>query len=180
ASRSIETNFVTTATRVRPFTGVGFKAYFDERAFFRGEARFNPGRTQLDQMAWTAGVGIDFATRRQSAPSASMTRGGSAVRAQTPPRDAQPRAAEPVDVWRAYASKLQTGVLVDLTIAGGERLTGTFLGADETGINVRPAARVPEPLRHVTYERLEQLALHPPTGGGSRVGSTAAGIAAGA
>src|SRR4051794_19918080 len=47
------------STRIRPFAGTGFKAYFSERAFFKGEARFAASRSS-GQMWWTAGLGVDL------------------------------------------------------------------------------------------------------------------------
>src|SRR5262245_51306448 len=83
-----------TAVRARPFAGAGFKAYFNERAFFKGEARFTPARDEISQMTWTAGVGIDLGGRRPTslAPSAPA------------PRDTPVRAPEPIERWRNYAA----------------------------------------------------------------------------
>lgn len=50
----------------RVFAGAGFKAYFSERAFFRGEARF-AGGPQPSQMTWTAGHGLDLDGARRPA-----------------------------------------------------------------------------------------------------------------
>src|SRR4029434_1224390 len=81
-----------TAVRARPFAGVGFKAYFNERAFFKGEARFTPDRDEISQMTWTAGIGIDLGGRRPT----SLRPYSSATSASAPP-DAPVRAPEPIE-----------------------------------------------------------------------------------
>ena len=48
-----------TETTVRPFIGTGFKAYFNERGFFRTDIRF-AFRDGLDEVLVRAGFGIDF------------------------------------------------------------------------------------------------------------------------
>src|SRR5687767_14811607 len=48
-----------TETTVRPFVGTGFKAYFNERGFFRTDVRF-AFRNGLDEAMVRAGFGIDF------------------------------------------------------------------------------------------------------------------------
>ena len=48
-----------TETTVRPFIGTGFKAYFNERGFFRTDIRF-AFRSGLDEVLVRAGFGIDF------------------------------------------------------------------------------------------------------------------------
>jgi hypothetical protein len=166
ASSAVETERVETAIRTRAFAGVGFKAYFSERAFFKGEARF-AGRRRPDQMTWTAGVGVDLGGRELP---------GAAVET---PSHAVPRGREPVDVWRGYASQLTIGALVDVTPAGSGRFVAELRAVDGDGILVKPATRVAEPLRHVTFDQLETLALHDGPRPGARVGATLAGVGAG-
>jgi outer membrane protein with beta-barrel domain len=48
-----------TETTVRPFIGTGFKAYFNQRGFFRTDIRF-AFRSGLDEVLVRAGFGIDF------------------------------------------------------------------------------------------------------------------------
>jgi len=48
-----------TETTVRPFIATGFKAYFNERGFFRTDIRF-AFRNGLDEVLVRAGFGIDF------------------------------------------------------------------------------------------------------------------------
>jgi hypothetical protein len=52
----------TTVVHARAFVATGFKAYFSERAFFRGELKVDFGSRSggIDQMAWKAGFGVDF------------------------------------------------------------------------------------------------------------------------
>ena len=105
--------------RARAFAGAGFKAYFSERAFFRGEARFAGGPSPK-QMTWTAGVGVDFGE------------GKGRLRAGPPASHAVPRGREPVDVWAGYAAKLKTHTVVDVTPAGCERFTASVVAVDAT------------------------------------------------
>ena len=166
-SSPVETERVETAIRTRAFAGVGFKAYFSERTFFKGEARFAGGR-RPDQMTWTAGVGVDLGGRESS---------GAAAETQS---HVVPRGHEPVDVWRSYASQLNIGARVDVTPAGSDGFTAVLAAVDASGILVKPATRVPEPVRHISFERLETLALHDGPAPGARVGATLAGVGAGA
>jgi len=163
---------VANATRVRGFGGVGFKAYFNERAFFRGEARFSPGRNQLDQMAWTAGVGVDFPSRRRAAPA---TAGAQLHASDVPPS----RAPEPIELWRTYASTLKIGARVDVVAAGANRLVGDLVAVDDSAITIKPNGRLSETPRRIPFEQLEALALHTGPAPGSRVAATAAGTFAG-
>jgi len=48
-----------TTVRGRPFVATGFKTYFSDRAFFRGELKIDVGG-RIDQMVWKAGFGVDF------------------------------------------------------------------------------------------------------------------------
>ena len=164
-----EQHSVATRMRARPFGGVGFKAYFNERAFFRGEARFSPGREGLDQMAWTAGVGIDFGGRRTAGAAGSS----SASRA-TPVR-----APEPPGHWRDYATRLKVGDRVDVATLGGKRFIADLVAVDDSSISVKPVVRIPEPTRRVPFDQLEQLALHTGPAPGTRVGAAIAGAGTG-
>jgi hypothetical protein len=163
-----ETERVETSLRTRAFAGAGFKAYFSERAFFRGEARF-AGVGSPTRMTWTAGVGVDLGRARRSPAQAE---------AHAP--SAAPRAAEPPEVWRAYASRLPPGSVVDVTSAGGDHFIAALVAVDADGILLKPATRVAEPVRHVTFDRIETLALHDGPRPGARVGATLAGVGAGA
>ena len=152
--------------RTRAFAGAGFKAYFSERAFFRGEARFAGGPSPK-QMTWTAGVGVDFG------------QGKGRLRAGPPASHAIPRGREPADVWAGYAAKLKTHTVVDVTPAGCERFTALVVAVDVDGILLKPITRVPEPVRRVTFDQLEALTLHDGPRPGARVGATLAGVGAG-
>ena len=49
----------TAVVRARPFVTTGFKAYFSERGFFRGDFKLDLGR-RVDQIVWKTGFGVDF------------------------------------------------------------------------------------------------------------------------
>ena len=167
SSSRAETTSEVTSTHARGFAGAGFKAYFSERAFFRGEARFGSGQ-RTGQMLWTAGVGVDL-----DAPKSATTA------AQTQP-SAAPPSQEPAELWRQYASGLQVGATVDVKPAGSDGFTARLMAADADGILVKPLTRVPEPARHVAFDRLEMLALHDGPRPGTRVGATLLGVGTGA
>src|SRR5262245_54826293 len=109
-------------TRTRPFAGVGFKAYFNERTFFKGEARFTPARGTIDQMAWTAGVGIDLGGRRRAI--------GTPADAQSKAPASPVRAPEPIERWRDYATHLKIGDRVEVASAGGRRFIADLVAVD--------------------------------------------------
>ena len=161
-SRTVSTE---NALRTRVFAGTGFKAYFSERAFFKGEVRF-AGARRVDQMSWTAGVGVDLGRLH-------------AARVAEPSHPA-PRGQEPIDVWRRYASQIPIGALVEAMPAGGDRVIGHLVAVDADGILLKPMTRVPEPARHVAFERLETLALYDGPRPGERLAATLAGVGAGA
>jgi len=156
-----------TSVRTRAFTGGGFKAYVSERTFFRGEMKLDLG-DRIRQVTWKAGVGVDFAPRRKAV-------------AQGRPRQAEiaPRGRDSVDVWRAYATLLPIGSVVDVAAAGEDRVIGTLLVVDDSSVTVRPRTRVPEPSRRIPFERLEQLRLHLGPTPGERFGAVIAGVGTG-
>jgi hypothetical protein len=165
ASNIVQNRRTEIALRTRVFAGAGFKAYFSERAFFKGEARFAGGR-RADQMTWTAGVGVDLGPLH-------------AARVADPSH-AAPRGQEPIEVWRRYASQIPIGAVVEAMPAGGDGFIGALVAVDANGILLKPVTRVPEPARHVAFEGLEALALYDGPRPGARVGATLAGVGAGA
>ena len=171
ANAFIEQRSQSTAVRARPFAGAGFKAYFNERTFFKGEARFTPGRDEISQMTWTAGVGIDLGGRQQT--SRELDASASA------PRDTGVRAPEPIERWRDYAAHLKIGDRVEVAIAGGRRFVADLVAVDPSAISVKPVVRVAEPTRRVPFEQLELLALHTGPPPGTRVGAAIAGAGTG-
>jgi hypothetical protein len=164
-SSTSESKPTETSIRARAFAGAGFKAYFSERAFFKGEARFAGGR-RADQMTWTAGVGMDIGRANP----------GTAATASP----AVPRAREAPEMWRTYAAQLPIGAPVDVALAGGERFIAALVAVDRDGILLKPSTRIAEPLRHVAFDQLEMLGLHDGPRPGARVGATLLGVGAGA
>jgi opacity protein-like surface antigen len=165
SSNTVQNRRTEIALRTRAFAGTGFKAYFSERAFFKGEVRF-AGGGRLDQMTWTAGVGVDLGPLH-AAHAAE-------------PSHAPPRGQEPIEIWRRYASQIPIGAVVEAMPAGGDRVIGALVAVEANGILLEPVTRVPEPARHIAFERLEALALHDGPRPGARVGATLAGVSAGA
>jgi hypothetical protein len=153
--------------RVRPFVSTGFKAYFSERAFFKGDAKVSL-IDRAEQMIWRAGVGVDLGgtppSRRRPAARSS----------QAP----QP-AAEPPDLWRRYAAKLPVGSSVMVQTTGGDRFVASLLAVDDTGVLLKPTTRVAEPVRHVTFDALAQLEPRRESARAERAGAIGVGVGAG-
>jgi Outer membrane protein beta-barrel domain len=166
-----EQHSVATATHVRPFAATGFKAYFNERAFFRGEARFTPNHDGINQMIWSAGIGIDLGGRQRAT--------GAPADAVSKAPAAPVRAPEPVERWRDYAAHLKIGDRVDVATAGGRRLVADLAAVDGSGITVKPVGRIAEPTRRIPFDQVEGLALHTGPAPGTRVGATIAGAGTG-
>jgi hypothetical protein len=91
------------------------------------------------------------------------------------------RVADPPELWRMYAEKLPIGSVVTIGTSDGDHFSASLLIVDDTGITVKPKTRVPEPVRHVTFDRLEQLELERENSGpANRAGAIGVGIGAGA
>jgi len=163
-SNTQSTSLRTTVT-VRPFVGTGFKAYLNERTFFTGAAKVSLGK-RIDQTSWTAGIGVDFSRRSRAAD-------------RDDARRRAPRSPEPVDVWRDVAAQLPRGASVDVTTAGGKRVTGELIAVEADAIVVTPHGRLPEPPLRVAFDRLESLALSTNATRAARVGAVALGAGTG-
>jgi hypothetical protein len=61
------------------------------------------------------------------------------------------------DVWRTFVRNLLIGSVVKVRIEGGKRLTAVLFVVDDEGITIKPRTRVPEPARHVRFDRLEDI-----------------------
>jgi hypothetical protein len=66
-------------------------------------------------------------------------------------------AAQDVDLWKARAGQIPIGATVKLRTNDGHRMRAVLMAVDESGILVKPATRVPEPSRHLPFDRLEAL-----------------------
>jgi len=81
------------------------------------------------------------------------------------------------DYWLSYTSKLPIGSTLRVRTTDGRRLTALLAIVDTTGITLEPKTRIPEPPRHIPFERLEQVELK--QNGGSAGKAAAIGVAAG-
>ena len=96
------------------------------------------------------------------------------------PALAAQRVADPPELWRAYAEKLPIGSIVRIRASDGDHFRASLLVVDGTGVTVKPSTRVSEPVRHLAFDRLEQLEIEPLNGGpGSRAAAIGVGIATG-
>ena len=60
-------------------------------------------------------------------------------------------------VARAQVEQIPIGATVTLRLRDGERLKAVLFSADETGVRVKPATRVPEPSRQIAYNQIERI-----------------------
>jgi len=65
--------------------------------------------------------------------------------------------AQDVELWKGRAGQIPIGTTVKLRTTDGHRMRAVLMGVDESGILVKPATRVPEPSRHLSFDRLEAL-----------------------
>jgi hypothetical protein len=70
---------------------------------------------------------------------------------------AQGARGRPGEAWRADAEQIPIGSTVKLRMRDGERLKAVLFAVGESGITVKPATRVPESSRHISFDRLEAL-----------------------
>ena len=82
-------------------------------------------------------------------------------------------------VARAQVEQIPIGATVTLRMRDGERLKAVLFSADEAGIRVKPATRVPEPSRRIAYDQIADRAQQTTSASAKHVG-IAALIGAGA
>jgi hypothetical protein len=70
---------------------------------------------------------------------------------------AQDRISRDADVWFNRVTEIPIGATVKLRTTTGERLTAVLLARDESGIVVKPATRIPERSRRLSYDRIDKL-----------------------
>src|SRR5689334_1855874 len=63
------------------------------------------------------------------------------------------------DYWIRYTSRLPIGETVNVRTTDGKRASGVLAIVDDTGITLQPKTRVPEPPRHIPFDRLQQVEL---------------------
>lgn len=61
------------------------------------------------------------------------------------------------DGWRRFADSMPVGSEIKVRTAAGDRFTGTLIAADDTGIDVNPKVRIPEPIRRVPFNEIATL-----------------------
>ena len=89
----------------------------------------------------------------------------------------QPDAPE---LWQQYAARLPLGSGVRVATIDGDHFNATLLIVDAGGVTVKPDTRLPEPPRHVPFDRLGQLELRDNSSSpGNRAAAVGIGIATG-
>jgi hypothetical protein len=91
-----------------------------------------------------------------------------------------PQAGAVPDVWRQYAQQLRVGSTVRVRTASGERLTATLLVTGNESISVSPKTRVPEPIREIRFDTIQQLEVVTTKQGSSVARAVAVGAGVGA
>ena|SRR5438876_7838500 len=78
---------------------------------------------------------------------------GTPARAQT---------ADTSDAGRVKAAveRIPIGATIKLETRDGEHLKAVLFAADESGIRVKPATRLPEPSRRISYDQIEAIARY--------------------
>jgi hypothetical protein len=66
-------------------------------------------------------------------------------------------AAQDVELWKSRAAQIPIGATVKLRTNDGRRMRAVLMGVDQSGILVKPATRIPEPSRRLSFDRLEAL-----------------------
>jgi hypothetical protein len=66
-------------------------------------------------------------------------------------------AAQDVELWKSRAAQIPIGATVKLRTNDGHRMRAVLMGVDESGILVKPATRLPEPSRRLSFDHLEAL-----------------------
>jgi hypothetical protein len=66
-------------------------------------------------------------------------------------------AAQDVELWKARAGQIPIGATVKLRTNDGHKMRAVLMAVDESGILVKPATRVPEPSRRLSFDSLDGL-----------------------
>jgi hypothetical protein len=105
------------------------------------------------------------------AASGCATANAGATPRKSPPRDAA--------MMAGYVRSIPAGSPVRVGLAGGGTLSGTLLGADETGLVVQPRGRRPEAPREVPIGEVLSVEIQRPSGVGKviAIGATAGAAA---
>jgi hypothetical protein len=74
------------------------------------------------------------------------------VNAQTP---------EPPEVWRQYAERLPSGVLVRVTLKNGETVKGHIIQVAADRVRLDPKTRIRVPVRDLRYDDISWMSSHP-------------------
>ena len=70
---------------------------------------------------------------------------------------AQPR-AEPPEVWRQYAERLQSGAFVRVRLKDGTAVKGHVIQVSSDVLRVEPKTRIPVPVRDLRYDDIASMA----------------------
>ena len=64
---------------------------------------------------------------------------------------------EPPEVWRAFAEKLDAGVLVKVTLKNRTKVKGRFVMIEGDNFRVKPQTRIPVPIRDFSFSDIASI-----------------------
>lgn len=64
---------------------------------------------------------------------------------------------EPPEVWRAFAGKLDAGVLVKVTLKDHTKVKGRFVMIEGDNFRVKPQTRIPVPIRDFNFSDIASI-----------------------
>jgi hypothetical protein len=64
---------------------------------------------------------------------------------------------EPPEVWRAFAEKLDAGVLVKVTLKDRSKVKGRFVMIEGDNFRVKPQTRIPVPIRDFRFSDIASI-----------------------
>jgi hypothetical protein len=64
---------------------------------------------------------------------------------------------EPPDVWRAFAEKLDAGVLVKVTLKDRSKVKGRFVMIEGDNFRLKPQTRIPAPIRDFRFSDIASI-----------------------
>jgi hypothetical protein len=72
------------------------------------------------------------------------------------------QATSPADarLAREQVASIPMGATVEIRMRSGERLKAVLFSADEAGVRVKPATRIPEPSRRIEYDQIDSIERH--------------------
>ena len=65
--------------------------------------------------------------------------------------------ADPVDMWRTFAQRLDAGTLVGVTTRDGKFVEGYLIQVTDDAVRVSPRTRIRVPLREIAFTDIDKI-----------------------